>query len=105
MELNANAGRVRQRWVLEMREGGMCYSSMEKNSKEPEWINCCNFELLRIVGVYQFIEDDGGGDPYWKALCRLTLDEGGEGDIYLAADDMLREPVLEGARSLLVEVS
>lgn len=100
--LNGNRG-ARQRFNLEARDQRMCFSHIEKGSKEPEWIAVCNFELLRLDGLYQFVEDDAG-DPYFKIVCRSMIDVNGQGDVYLAADDTLRTPRLRNKRSLLVEV-
>ena len=94
---------ARQRFQLEAHEGRMCVSHVEKGSKEPEWIAVCNFELLSVDGLYQFVEDDAG-DPYFKVLCRSLIAEDGEGDVYLAADDTLRTPRTRGKQHLIVEV-
>lgn len=98
-----SAQSTRQRFNLLCVSNQMCYQHTEKGAKESEWIGVCNFELHSLCGLYQFVEDDCG-DPYYKILCRCLIDENGEGDVYLAADDIVRTPRLRGKKHLLVEV-
>lgn len=99
----AGGGGCRQRFNLIERSGVMNIMCETKGGKEQELISVCNFELVSLRGLYQFVEADCG-DPYFSILCRSMIDEEGSGEIYIAADDTIRTPRLKGKRSLLVEV-
>ena len=95
---------ARQRFNLIAKDQVMCFSHTEKGTKEPEMIAVCNFVLMSLTGLFQFVEDDAG-EPYFKIVCQSMVDENADGgDVYLAADDVVRTPRLAGRRSLLVEV-
>ena len=93
----------RQRFILVAQDGQMAYQCVEKGSTEPEWVSLCNFELLRLNALYQFVEDDCG-DPFMSIICRLHLDPAGEGIVTVLAEDEVRDPDLNGKRFLDVEV-
>lgn len=96
--------RISQRWMLESRGGSMCYYHVDhKDSENTQWVPTCNFELVNVEAIFQFIEADCG-DPYAKVICRQVLDPRGEGTIRLRSEDSNRSPNTHGAMDLEVEV-
>jgi len=91
------------RFHLEQRDGCMAYSFLPPKASEPVWTSVCDFILLELVGLFQFVEDDAG-HPYIKILCRSIIDEHGSGVITIKADDILRTPSLQGYWAIDVEV-
>jgi PIN domain nuclease of toxin-antitoxin system len=93
----------RQRYNLVARNNVMCYPFFEKNSKEPEWVAVCDFELTALAAMYMFVEDDHG-DPYDKIICRTVLNERGEGSYLLRSEDTNRSPHVTGYKYFDIEV-
>lgn len=93
----------RSRFQLEARDGRMAYSSVDKLTKEVEWISVCNFELVELSALNMFVEDDAG-EPYARIVCRSVIDEAGEGAVILTAEDAYRTPYLSGKHHLDVDV-
>lgn len=68
------------------------------------WVSVCDFELRKLIGLYQFVEEDAG-EPFFKILCRSILNDlTGDGIVYLSTDDEARCPDLTGKYALDVEV-
>jgi hypothetical protein len=67
------------------------------------WTSVCDFVLVKVEGLYQFVEDDAG-TGYIKILCRSIIDDAGSGTVLLKADATHRTPNLEGKWALDVEV-
>ena len=95
-----HAGGASHKWALQDVCGQMAY--LPSDSQKKEWIAVCNFVLLRVEGVYMFVEDDAS-DPYTKVVCRILLSGDGPG-VYLSSDEVNRCPGTDGASYIDVEV-
>lgn len=92
----------RQRYTLVEMGGQMAYSYTDKGTKQLEYIAVCDFQLLKLDSLYQFVEDDCG-EPYAKIVCRATIKDEGS-TVLLRSDDEIRTPDIRIAKFLDVEV-
>jgi hypothetical protein len=91
------------RFQLEERDGCMAFSFTPPKATEPVWTSVCDFILVKMEGLYQFVEDDAGMG-YIKIICRSIIDDAGSGTVVLNADATHRTPNLDGKWALDVEV-
>ena len=100
--------RIKPRYDFHIIDEETCTQVIDKKPSggdemsEPEYQHLANFNIPRIVALYQF--RDGSHMPYWKVLVRRIWDPTGEGTVYLHADDVDRDPDCDGAYLLEVEV-
>ncbi len=102
-QIDIAIGTVRERFNLIPRDDRMCYSFQNPKSTELEWVSVCKFVLLKFKSIFAFVEEEGGL-PYYSVVCRKLIDGGGNGTFFLAHDDEIRTPDLDGFKYLEAEV-
>ena len=78
---------VSVRFQLEQRENHMAYAFTPPKATEPIWTSVCDFILLKMEGIYQFVEEEAGMG-FIKIISRRIIDENGSGVYLLKTADL-----------------
>ncbi len=105
-EYDEEDGDSRARYNFKTIKHELCFEYIDKSigSKEAEWIKLANFEIVRVLEVLQFTENDNR--PHFKLLIRQRLSRGrpGGGTAYLSLEDKNRTPDVRKKEFVEVEV-